>query len=114
MLKKELKVVERNGARQAAGLFDPHFHLAERVDGDGVLPLQEVEEGLQGSHLALDALLLEGAEEALDVGSKSGLVHLGEGGDLEVLGQVLTELAEVDRVGLEGLRAEVLLVLAVE
>ena|SRR5918999_4245644 len=108
------KVGQGDGAGKATGLFDPYVHLAEGVDGYQVLPLEEVEEGFQSRHLALDALLLEGAEEALDVGAESGFVHRGEGGDLQVGGEVFGELAEIDRVGFEGLGAEVLLVAAVE
>lgn len=93
-----------------ASFFDPLIHLAEGIDGDGVFPFQEVEEGRQSGDFALDALLFQGAEEGLDVGAEGCLVHGGQGGDLQVRGQVLRELAEVDGVGLEGLWAEVLLV----
>lgn len=114
VLEEALQVGQGDGPRQTAGLLDPHLHLAEGVDGDGVLPFQEVEEGLENRHLALDALLLERAEEALDVGAQGRLVHGREIGDLQVRRQVLLELPQVDGVRLQRLGAQVLLVAAVE
>ena len=45
VLEEELEVGGVHGARQAAGLLDPHLHLAEGVHGDDVFPFEEVEEG---------------------------------------------------------------------
>jgi len=53
-------------------------------------------------------------EEALDVVPQGGLVDPGDLGDGELPGEVLRELPQVDRVRLQSLRAEVLLVLTVE
>src|SRR4029434_828021 len=50
VLKEALEVGQGDGAREAASLLDSHVHLAKGVDGDEILPLEEVEEGLQGRH----------------------------------------------------------------
>src|SRR5579862_3630227 len=113
-MEEALEIGQRETPGEALRLLDPDIHLAEGVDGYEVLPLEEVEQGLEGGDLALDALLGEAGEEGLDVEAEGGLVDGFEVGRGEVGGQEIGDLAEIDRVGLQGLGTEVLLVAAVE
>jgi hypothetical protein len=114
MAEEALEIGQRNGARQALGFLDPNVHLPKGVDGDRVLSLQEVEERLKRGDLALDAFLGQRAEEALDVAPERGLIDGLEGECGSSGGQMIDELPEIDGIGLEGLRTEVLFVAAVE
>src|SRR5437879_3985739 len=62
-----LEIGQGQGAGETLRFLDPDLHLAEGIDGDQVLPLEEVEEGLEGGDFSLDALLGEAGEEGLDV-----------------------------------------------
>jgi hypothetical protein len=114
VLEEAPEVRQGEAARKALGLFDPDVHLAEGVDRYEVFSLQKVEEGLEGGDLALHALLGEAGEEGLDVEAKGDFVDGLEVGLGEVRRQEIGDLAQIDRVGFQGLGAEVLLVAAVE
>ena len=110
-----LQVGQGDRPRQALLLLDPDVDFPEGVHQDLVLPLQVVEEGFERGNLPFDALVGQVVpEQALDVGPEGDLVDPAQLGQAEPGLQIDPELAQVDLVGLEGLGAEVLLVLAVK